>query len=199
MIASATAVVGIVRQVMTWDSFELSQLEAHGVPRLATFAPGKASSRKGWVARFDSFEKNPFLADVNLSQWKTRDGEFHSLRGLGREVIRLFRPSIERYADDLARESARFEAGRRAQGIDTPEITATNVAEADEVLRKPPSVEERPARSAISVVLHVTSLASGIVTGVMSNYLHSRLQLGVLICVGLITLGSGAYLFWRRL
>ncbi|HET9426412.1 MAG TPA: hypothetical protein VFO55_13665 [Gemmatimonadaceae bacterium] len=100
MIASATAAVGIVRQVMTWESFELSELEAHGVPRLATFAPGKASSRKGWVARFDSFDKNPFLTDVDLQRWKTKDGPTMSLRELGREVIRVFRPAIERYADD---------------------------------------------------------------------------------------------------
>ena len=99
MIASATAAVGIVRQVMTWESFELSELEAHGVPRLETFVPGKASSRKGWVARFDSFERNPFLSDVNAHRWKTREGTMASLRGLGREVIRIFRPGIERYAD----------------------------------------------------------------------------------------------------
>jgi hypothetical protein len=99
MIASATAAVGIVRQVMTWESFELSELEAHGVPQLETFVPGKASSRKGWVARFDSFERNPFLSDVNAHRWKTREGKMASLRGLGREVIRIFRPAIERYAD----------------------------------------------------------------------------------------------------
>src|SRR5688572_5303911 len=79
MIASATAAVGIVRQVMTWESFELSQLEAHGVPRLEPFVPGKASSRKGWVARFDSFDRNPFLCDVNLARWKTTDGRMVSL------------------------------------------------------------------------------------------------------------------------
>jgi hypothetical protein len=99
MIASATAAVGIVRQVMTWKSFELSELEAHGIPRLETFAPGKASSRQGWVARFDSFDRNPFLSDVNLARWKTRDGRMVSLRGLGREIVSIFRPSIERYAD----------------------------------------------------------------------------------------------------
>src|SRR6185436_2548607 len=85
MIASATAIVGIVRQVMTCKSFELSELEAHGVPRLATFAPGKASSRQGWVARFDSFDHNPFLSDLNLERWKLRDGRLVSLRDLGRE------------------------------------------------------------------------------------------------------------------
>lgn len=100
MIASATAIVGIVRQVMTWESFELYELEKHGVPRLDPFAPGKASSRKGWVARFDSFDRNPFLSDINLRRWKTtRDGKLVSLRDLGQDVVRIFRRTIERYAD----------------------------------------------------------------------------------------------------
>jgi hypothetical protein len=100
MIAAATVVVGIVRQVMTWESFELTELDAHGLPRLETFAPGKANSRQGWVARFDSFDRNPFLSDVNQKSWTTRDGRMVSLRDLGREVVGIFRPSIERYADD---------------------------------------------------------------------------------------------------
>jgi hypothetical protein len=100
MIASATAAVGIVRQVMGWKSFELSELERHGIPRLETFAPGKASSRQGWVARFDSFDRNPFVADVNHKRWATRDGRLLSIRDLGREVIEIFRSTIERYADE---------------------------------------------------------------------------------------------------
>jgi hypothetical protein len=100
MIASATAAVGIVRQVMTWESFELSELEAHGIPRLSPFVPGKASSRKGWVARFDSFDRNPFVSDVNERRWRDTNGRLWSLRGLGAEVVRIFRASIERYADE---------------------------------------------------------------------------------------------------
>jgi hypothetical protein len=100
MIASATAAVGIVRQVMTWPSFDLTELETHGVPRLDPFVPGKASSRKGWVARWDSFETNPFIADPNNRQWTTtRDGKLVSLRDLGTEVVQVFRGAIERYAD----------------------------------------------------------------------------------------------------
>jgi hypothetical protein len=99
MIASATASVGIIRQVMTWPSFDLAQLEQHGLPQLATFRPHRASSRKGWVARFDSFAENPFVADVDDRRWVTRDGKHRSLRELGREVVDRFRPSIERFAD----------------------------------------------------------------------------------------------------
>jgi hypothetical protein len=100
MIASATAAVGIVRQVMTWPSFDISELAKHGVPELRPFVPGKASSRKGWVARWDSFDENPFLSDINEKRWKTATGATVSLRDLGKEVIRIFRPTIERYADE---------------------------------------------------------------------------------------------------
>jgi hypothetical protein len=100
MIASATAIVGIVRDVMTWRSFDLAELEAHGLPRLQPFVPGKASSRKGWVARFDSFDANPFLSDVNDERWRTTEGERRSLRQLAAQVIQVFRPSIKRYADE---------------------------------------------------------------------------------------------------
>lgn len=100
MIASATAAVGIVRQVMTWPSFDLGQLELHDIPRLTPFLPGKANSRQGWVARFDSFDANPFLADINEPRWRTTDNRWVSLRDLGAEVVRRFRPSIERYADE---------------------------------------------------------------------------------------------------
>src|SRR4051812_4271628 len=100
MIASATAIVGIVREVMTWPSFDLTELEAHDLPRLRPFVPGKASSRKGWVARFDSFAANPFLADVDDRRWVTTDGPSRSLRQLASKVIGVFRASIERYADE---------------------------------------------------------------------------------------------------
>jgi hypothetical protein len=100
MIASATAAVGIVRQVMTWPSFDLGQLEAHAIPRLKPFVPGKASSRQGWVARYDSFDINPFLSDINERRWQTTNGDQVSLRDLATDVVRIFRPSIERYADE---------------------------------------------------------------------------------------------------
>jgi hypothetical protein len=99
MIASATAVVGIVREVMTWPSFDLGQLDEHGLPRLRPFVPGKASSRSGWVARFDSFESNPFVADIDDLCWTTTDGATRSMRQLAAQVIEVFRRSIGRYAD----------------------------------------------------------------------------------------------------
>ena len=64
MIAAATFIIGVAREVMTWPSFELDALDAHDFPIVREFKPEPHSSRKGWVARFSSFTENPFVADV---------------------------------------------------------------------------------------------------------------------------------------
>src|SRR5207248_1596750 len=99
MIAGATLVVGVVREVMQWPSFELSALADHYVPAMSEFKPEPHSSRKGWVARFSSFTENPFVCDVNARTWRTRSGENVSLRQLARSITRRFWPSIRRLGD----------------------------------------------------------------------------------------------------
>jgi len=99
MIAAATLVVGIVREVMQWPSFDLSALELHDIPTMTEFSPEPHSSRKGWVARFSSFAENPFMCDVNAREWRTRSGERVSLRQLARTITRRFWPSIARLGD----------------------------------------------------------------------------------------------------
>lgn len=99
MIAAATLIVGIVREVMTWPSFEFAVLADHDIPVVRDFAPEPHSSRQGWVARFSSYAENPFVADVNAPTWITRDGSAHSLRGIAARVTDYFWPSIERLGD----------------------------------------------------------------------------------------------------
>jgi hypothetical protein len=110
-----------------------------------------------------------------------------------------FRKCVARYGGDLARESARFEADNRSRSVETPEITASNVAEGDEVLRKPPGIQERPPRSSISVALYAVALVSTLVGGVMGSYLHSVLQVIVFVALAILAVGSAGYLYWRRL
>ena len=108
MIAAATVIVGVVREVMSWPSFELSALDEHDFPVPRDFIPARHSSRRGWVARFSSFPENPFGQDVNKRMWATRDGRVLSLRQFARRVTRAFWPSIRRYGD---RRSLRLIAG----------------------------------------------------------------------------------------
>jgi hypothetical protein len=100
MIATATFIIGVARDVMTWPSFDLAALDEHEFPVPRDFEPEPHSSRKGWVARFSSYSENPFLADVNEPLWVARGGESFTLREMARRVTRHFWPSIARLGDE---------------------------------------------------------------------------------------------------
>ena len=99
MIATATLIVGIVREVMTWERHDLAALEAAGLPRLLGFTPMPHTSRKGWLARFDAYPRNPFAADVDEACWSTTSGEQLSLRELAGRVVKHFWRSIRKISD----------------------------------------------------------------------------------------------------
>ena len=102
MAATATLIVGIVREVMTWPSYSLAQLAAHGIPVFARFVPAPHSSRKGWSARADCFATNPFMEDVNSHQWALLSGESASLREMAGQTTRVFWDSIRALGDPLS-------------------------------------------------------------------------------------------------
>jgi len=95
-IATGSLILGIVREVMSWPSYDLGMLETMDIPVVAGFSPVKHSSRKGWVARFDCFPMNPFTCDVDDRSWPLRDGREASLRDLAGAITRRFWPSIRR-------------------------------------------------------------------------------------------------------
>jgi hypothetical protein len=102
MIATATLVVGIVRDVMRWPTFDLSMLdrpENRALPRFHGFAPVPHSSRKGWVARHSCFPRNPFAAHVDNDRWEMHNGDRLSLREIAGHITKRFWPSIRAYAD----------------------------------------------------------------------------------------------------
>jgi len=102
MIATATLVVGIVRDVMRWPSYDLSVLDGsagRALPRFRGFAPVPHSSRKGWVARHSCFPRNPFMAHVDQDRWEVAGNESLSLREIAGRLTKRFWPSIRRYAD----------------------------------------------------------------------------------------------------
>jgi hypothetical protein len=100
MIAAATFIVGVVREVMSWPTYELGSLESIGIPVVRDFAPEPHTSRRGWVARFTSFVENPFACNVNAAIWPVRSSEQRlSLRAIARRVTDHFWPSIARVGD----------------------------------------------------------------------------------------------------
>lgn len=99
MIAAATLIVAVVREVMTWPSYELAELSRRGIPVISGFRPMPHTSRKGWLARFDCYPDNPFTCDIDTQRWKTeRHGDL-SLRGIAAHTVRHFWRSIGRMAD----------------------------------------------------------------------------------------------------
>ena len=99
MIATATLITGIVREVMTWPSFELEMLEEKELPVLRDFAPIPHTSRKGWLAKLTCFACNPFAVDVDQPIWETRDGRKLSLRAIAGLTVRHFWHPIRRISD----------------------------------------------------------------------------------------------------
>jgi hypothetical protein len=99
MIATATLIVGVVREVMTWPSYQLDELSRHEIPVISGFRPMPHTSRKGWLARFSCYPKNPFTSDIDTELWHTqRHGEL-SLRTIAGRAVRLFWRSIRRISD----------------------------------------------------------------------------------------------------
>ena len=102
MIATATLIVGIVREVMAWPSYDLGELARRDIPVVREFRPAVHSSRQGWVARQACFPANPFTCDVNADLWRTTTGERLSLREMAGRTTRAFWRSIRALGDPLS-------------------------------------------------------------------------------------------------
>jgi hypothetical protein len=102
MIATATLVLGIVREVMSWPSYDLAMLDAKRVPVVADVVPGKHTTRKGWLTKDFNFPQSPFTSDIDDRIWRTRGGRTRSLRQMARETAWMFRRTIRRYSDPFS-------------------------------------------------------------------------------------------------
>ena len=102
MIAAATLIVGIVREVMTWPSYDLSVLNHLPIPVVDGVVPGKHTTRKGWLTKDFHYEQSPYTSDVNAPIWKTQFGETISLRTMASRVAWYFRRSIRKYSDPFS-------------------------------------------------------------------------------------------------
>ena len=103
LMAAATAlIVGVIRDVIEWDSYLLSDLEASGVPLVEALKPGRHETRNGWVAKASHFPRDPFAGDIDAHDWKTRDGRMMSLREIALGVATHFRASIRQWADPFS-------------------------------------------------------------------------------------------------
>ena len=101
MIATATLCVGIIKSVMQWPTYDLSELgrHAHEIPVIRGFAPVPHSSRKGWSAKYTCYKENPFLVDIDQPMWDTTAGETLSLRAMAGRITKYFWAPIQRFSD----------------------------------------------------------------------------------------------------
>jgi hypothetical protein len=102
MVAAATLIVGIVREVMSWPSYDLSVLQKLPIPVIAGVVPGKHTTRKGWLTKDFHYAESPYTCDVNARLWTTQFSEKKSLREIAAETAWFFRRSIRRYSDPFS-------------------------------------------------------------------------------------------------
>lgn len=102
MIATATLIIGIVREVISWPHYRLSLLRELPIPTIGGVVPGRHTTRRGWLTKDFHYPRSPYTSDVNAPMWKTRDGRILSLRAIAREVAFYFRHSIRRYSDPFS-------------------------------------------------------------------------------------------------
>jgi hypothetical protein len=102
MIATATLIVGIVREVMFWPSYDLSLLTTLPIPVIAGVTPGKHTTRKGWLTKDFHYPQSPYTSDINEPLWTTQFGETRSLREIAKDVAWFFRKSIRRTSDPFS-------------------------------------------------------------------------------------------------
>jgi len=99
IITTAALIAGITRAVLTWPNYKLSMLREHRIPVIACFNPRKHTSRQGWLARFDSFSRNPFTANIDVQNWLVEDGSQLSIREIAFRIAMMFRQSISYFGD----------------------------------------------------------------------------------------------------
>jgi hypothetical protein len=102
MIAAATLIVGIVREVMSWPTYDLSILRKLPIPVVDGVVPGKHTTRKGWLTKDFHYPQSPYTSDVNAPIWKTQFGQTMSLRTMAKRTAWYFRHSIRKYSDPFS-------------------------------------------------------------------------------------------------
>jgi hypothetical protein len=125
MMATAALVVGIVRDVMAWPSYELDELDRRPIPVPSGVVPGKHTTRKGWLTKDFQYPQSPYTCDIDGRIWTARDGSRMSLREMARQVAWYFRHGIRRYSDPFTvRHLFSILSGRSPSMLELPDRPA---------------------------------------------------------------------------
>ena len=125
MMANAALIVGVVRDVMAWPSYELEELDLRPIPVVAGIVPGKHTTRKGWLTKDFQYPQSPYTCDIDARIWDARDGSRLSLRDMARKVAWYFRHGIRRYSDPFTvRHLFAIVSGRAPSMLELPDRPA---------------------------------------------------------------------------
>jgi hypothetical protein len=125
MMANAALIVGVVRDVMAWPSYELEELDLRPIPVVDGVVPGKHTTRKGWLTKDFQYPQSPYTCDIDARIWNARDGSRLTLRDMARKVAWYFRRGIRRYADPFTvRHLFAILSGRAPSMLELPDRPA---------------------------------------------------------------------------
>jgi hypothetical protein len=125
MMANAALIVGVVRDVMAWPSYELEELDLRPIPVVAGVVPGKHTTRKGWLTKDFQYPQSPYTCDIDARIWEARDGSRMTLRDMARKVAWYFRHGIRRYSDPFTvRHLFAIVSGRAPSMLELPDRPA---------------------------------------------------------------------------
>ncbi len=113
------------------------------------------------------------------------------LNGMTRVAAENYKECVSKFASALAREASRLEQDDRAIDIEEPEVTATMVLKANDLLRNPRI--EPPKLSITMIIAQVIAFSFGILTPIFGSELHSIWQWTVTIACGIIAVAAQTY------
>jgi hypothetical protein len=92
----------MVREVMSWPTYDLSLLQKLPIPVVAGVVPGKHTTRKGWLTKDFHYPQSPYVCDINAPIWTTQYGKRRSLRDIAKQVAWYFRRPIRQFSDPFS-------------------------------------------------------------------------------------------------
>ena len=111
--------------------------------------------------------------------------------GMSDAACGQYKDCVGKFASALAREASRLEEAARAKELDMPEITATMVAKANDLLRNPPVGQ---ASTRIPALLaQAVAFVGAMLTPIFGVTLHSYWQWTVAVTCGIIACAAQVY------
>jgi hypothetical protein len=95
-----------------------------------------------------------------------------------------YKDCIVKFASALAREASRLEEADRAEDVKKPEITATMVVKANDLIRHPPV--DVPPTSIHILVAQAVAFAAAMLTPIFGSALHSPWQWTITVLCGIL-------------